>query len=178
MTTTIETPEVTRENAKPTSLEALIFERSRSGRRGYQLPDLDVPEQSLDDVLPASLRRDEIKDEVEVSEVDVIRHFTRLSKLNFSIDAGLYPLGSCTMKHNPRINEEVARTPGFAHSHPMQAEHQVQGNLELLWWLEQTLKEIFGMPRVTLQPVAGAHGELAGILMVHKARAATRASTS
>src|SRR5688500_14709780 len=170
MTTTVE-PDTTRETAKPTSLEALIFERSRSGRRGYQLPDLDVPEQSLDDVLPSALRRDEIKDEVEVSEVDVIRHFTRLSKLNFSIDAGLYPLGSCTMKHNPRINEEIARTHGFAHSHPMQAEHQVQGNLELLWWLEQTLKEIFGMPRVTLQPVAGAHGELAGILMVHKALA-------
>jgi glycine dehydrogenase subunit 2 len=171
-TTTAETnaPEVT-QATKPSALEALIFERSRSGRRGYQLPDLDVPEQSLDDVLPAALRRNEIQDEVEVSEVDVIRHFTRLSKLNLSIDAGLYPLGSCTMKHNPRINEEIARTPGFAHSHPMQAEHQVQGNLELLWWLEQTLKEIFGMPRVTLQPVAGAHGELAGILMVHKALA-------
>jgi len=169
MTTTAE-PDVTHAT-KPSALEALIFERSRSGRRGYQLPDLDVPEQSLDDVLPAALRRNEIQDEVEVSEVDVIRHFTRLSKLNLSIDAGLYPLGSCTMKHNPRINEEIARTPGFAHSHPMQAEHQVQGNLELLWWLEQTLKEIFGMPRVTLQPVAGAHGELAGILMVHKALA-------
>src|SRR5688572_25849532 len=175
MTTTpaeISIPEVTHAT-KPTSLEALIFERSRSGRRGYQLPDLDVPEQSLDDVLPASMRRDEIQDEVEVSEVDVIRHFTRLSKLNLSIDAGLYPLGSCTMKHNPRINEEIARTPGFAHSHPMQAEHQVQGNLELLWWLEQSLKEIFGLPRVTLQPVAGAHGELTGILMVHKALAKT-----
>jgi glycine dehydrogenase subunit 2 len=162
--------EVTRET-KPASLFPLIFEHSRAGRRGYQLPALDVPLKPLDDVLPASLRREEIADEVEVSEVDVIRHFTRLSKLNLSIDAGLYPLGSCTMKHNPRINEEIARTPGFAHSHPMQEEHQVQGNLELLWWLEQTLKEIFGMPRVTLQPVAGAHGELAGILMVHKALA-------
>ena len=89
--TTIETTETTRET-KPSSLEALIFERSRSGRRGYQLPTLDVPETSLDDLLPASLRREEIADEVEVSEVDVIRHFTRLSKLNFSIDAGLYPL--------------------------------------------------------------------------------------
>ena len=145
----------------------LIFEHSKKGRRGYKLPALDVPEQ--DSVLPAALLRDEIADEVEVSEVDVIRHFTRLSKLNVSIDAGLYPLGSCTMKHNPRINEEIARTPGFAQSHPLQPDHQVQGNLELLWWLEQTLKEIFGMPRVTLQPVAGAHGELTGILMVHKA---------
>jgi glycine dehydrogenase subunit 2 len=146
----------------------LIFEHSRRGRRGYKLPDLDVPVSS--DV-PDSLLRDDVAGEVEVSEVDVIRHFTRLSKLNVSIDAGLYPLGSCTMKHNPRLNEELARTPGFALSHPLQPDHQVQGNLELLWHLEQTLKEIFGMPRVTLQPVAGAHGELTGILMVHKALA-------
>ena len=151
--------------------EGLIFEHSKKGRRGYKLPALDVPEQELEAIVPAALRRDQIEEEVEVSEVDVIRHFTRLSKLNVSIDAGLYPLGSCTMKHNPRINEEIARTPGFALSHPLQPDHQVQGNLELLWWLEQTLKEIFGMPRVTLQPVAGAHGELTGILMVHKALA-------
>ena len=149
--------------------DGLIFEHSKRGRRGYRLPALDVPLQ--DDVLPPSLRRDEVAGEVEVSEVDVIRHFTRLSKLNVSIDAGLYPLGSCTMKHNPRINEEIARTPGFALSHPLQPDAQVQGNLELLWHLEQTLKEIFGLPRVTLQPVAGAHGELTGILMVHKALA-------
>src|SRR6266550_69347 len=148
--------------------EGLIFEHSKRGRRGYRLPALDVPEQEL---LPAGMMRDEIADEVEVSEVDVIRHFTRLSKLNVSIDAGLYPLGSCTMKHNPRLNEELARTAGFALSHPLQADHQVQGNLELLWHLEQTLKEIFGMPRVSLQPVAGAHGELTGILMIHKALA-------
>ena len=132
MTTTIDEPTTQRDVAQKSATEPLIFERSKKGRRGYQLPKLDVPEQSLDDILPASLRREEIKDEVEVSEVDVIRHFTRLSKLNVSIDAGLYPLGSCTMKHNPRINEEIARTPGFAWSHPLQAEHQVQGNLELL----------------------------------------------
>ncbi|HYI09476.1 MAG TPA: aminomethyl-transferring glycine dehydrogenase subunit GcvPB [Thermoanaerobaculia bacterium] len=173
MTATIEPEAAQKETAQKSSTEPLIFERSRRGRRGYQLPDLDVPEQQLDNILPAALRRSEIADEVEVSEVDVVRHFTRLSKLNVSIDAGLYPLGSCTMKHNPRINEEIARTPGFAHSHPMQPEHQVQGNLELLWHLEQTLKEIFGLPRVTLQPVAGAHGELTGILMVHKALAKT-----
>ncbi|HUR81241.1 MAG TPA: hypothetical protein VM733_10770, partial [Thermoanaerobaculia bacterium] len=160
MTTTVEEPATQREAAQKSPMQPLIFERSKKGRRGYQLPALDVPEQPLDELLAASLRREEIQDEVEVSEVDVIRHFTRLSKLNVSIDAGLYPLGSCTMKHNPRINEEIARTPGFAWSHPLQAEHQVQGNLELLWHLEQTLKEIFGMPRVTLQPVAGAHGEL------------------
>jgi glycine cleavage system P protein (glycine dehydrogenase) subunit 2 len=145
---------------------SLIFEHSKRGRRGYQLPALDVPESSD---LPSDLRRGEIEGEVEVSEVDVIRHFTRLSKLNVSIDAGLYPLGSCTMKHNPRINEEIARTPGFALSHPLQPDHQVQGNLEVLWAIEETLREILGMPRVTLQPVAGAHGELTGILMIHKA---------
>ncbi|HYS52232.1 MAG TPA: aminomethyl-transferring glycine dehydrogenase subunit GcvPB [Thermoanaerobaculia bacterium] len=149
--------------------EGLIFEHSKRGRRGYRLPALDVPEQN--DLLPGGLMRDEIANEVEVSEVDVIRHFTRLSKLNVSIDAGLYPLGSCTMKHNPRLNEEIARTPGFALSHPLQPDRQVQGNLELLWNLEQTLKEILGMPRVTLQPVAGAHGEFTGILMIHKALA-------
>ena len=158
MTTTIEKNSV-----------GLIFEHSKRGRRGYRLPALDVPEAS--DALPASLMRSEIADEVEVSEVDVIRHFTRLSKLNVSIDAGLYPLGSCTMKHNPRLNEEIARTPGFALSHPLQPDHQVQGNLALLWHIEQTLIEILGMPRVTLQPVAGAHGELTGILIVHKALA-------
>ncbi len=153
--------------------EGLIFEHSKPGRRGYRLPPLDVPETAADELLPGSLLRDEIAEECEVSEVDVIRHFTRLSKLNVSIDAGLYPLGSCTMKHNPRINEEIARTPGLALSHPLQEEHQVQGSLELLWHLEQSLKEIFGMPRVTLQPVAGAHGELTGILMIHKALAKT-----
>jgi glycine dehydrogenase subunit 2 len=151
--------------------EILIFEHSKSGRRGYRLPQLDVPESQLDQLLPEALRRDDIEGEAEVSEVDVIRHFTRLSKLNVSIDAGLYPLGSCTMKHNPRINEEIARRAGFAWTHPLQPDDQVQGSLELLWTLEQSLKEIFGMPRVTLQPVAGAHGELTGILMIHKALA-------
>ncbi|MGA7615146.1 MAG: aminomethyl-transferring glycine dehydrogenase subunit GcvPB [Thermoanaerobaculia bacterium] len=155
------------------SRESLIFEESRGGRRAYRLPDLDVPESGLESLLPKGLLRGELEGECEVSEVDVIRHFTRLSKLNVSIDAGLYPLGSCTMKHNPRINEEIARIAGFAASHPLQLEHQVQGNLELLWALEQALAEILGMPRVTLQPVAGAHGELTGILMIHKALAAT-----
>jgi glycine dehydrogenase subunit 2 len=121
--------------AIPTPSERLlIFEHSKRGRKGYRLPALDVPEAS--DALPAELMRSEIADEVEVSEVDVIRHFTRLSKLNVSIDAGLYPLGSCTMKHNPRLNEEIARTPGFALSHPLQPDHQVQGNLSLLWHIE------------------------------------------
>ena len=175
MTTTIESQETEQASVGTQGFnrEGLIFEHSKHGRRGYQLPALDVPEQNVDELLPTAIRRRDIAGEVEVSEVDVIRHFTRLSKLNVSIDAGLYPLGSCTMKHNPRINEEIARTPGIALSHPLQPDHQVQGNLELLWWLEQSLKEIFGLPRVTLQPVAGAHGELTGILMVHKALAKT-----
>ena len=151
--------------------EGLIFEHSKKGRRGYRLPEQDVPATSADELLPKEVLRAQIDDECEVSEVDVIRHFTRLSQLNVSIDAGLYPLGSCTMKHNPRINEEIARRPGFAWTHPLQPDDEVQGNLELLWHLEQSLKEIFGLPRVTLQPVAGAHGELTGILMVHKALA-------
>ncbi len=172
MSTVLE-PQEAASSAKPQgpAREGLIFEHSSPGRRGYQLPPLDVPERPLDELVPKSLRRDVIADELEVSEVEVIRHFTRLSKLNLSIDAGLYPLGSCTMKHNPRINEEIARTPGFALSHPLQPAHQVQGNLELMWQIEQAMKEIFGMPRVTLQPVAGAHGELTGILVVRKALA-------
>ena len=169
MSTILETEAATAPAAASPHRDGVLFEHSRKGRRGYQLPPLDVPEEK--DVLPASLMRSEIADELEVSEVGVIRHFTRLSKLNLSIDAGMYPLGSCTMKHNPRLNEEIARTPGFALSHPLQPDHQVQGNLELLWNLEQALKEIMGLPRVTLQPVAGAHGELTGILMVHKALA-------
>ena len=165
MTTVLE-PEVST-SATLTNREGLIFERSKRGRRGYQLPPLDVPE--VADVLPAALTRGEIDEELEVSEVGVIRHFTRLSKLNVSIDAGMYPLGSCTMKHNPRLNEEIARTPGFALSHPLQPDHQVQGNLELLWNLEKALCEILGMAAVTLQPVAGAHGELTGVLLIHRA---------
>ncbi|HEY5610503.1 MAG TPA: aminomethyl-transferring glycine dehydrogenase subunit GcvPB [Thermoanaerobaculia bacterium] len=167
MTATVENEKTA--TAQSLEREGLIFEHSKPGRRGYKLPPLDVPEATLDDLLPRALRRELIDQECEVSEVDVIRHFTRLSKLNVSIDAGLYPLGSCTMKHNPRINEEIARTPGFAWTHPMQPDDQVQGNLAILWHLEQTLKEILGMPRVTLQPVAGAHGELTGILMIHAA---------
>src|SRR4051794_25766300 len=158
------------ETAKSTSTRGgLIFEHSNRGRRGYQLPPLDVPEDP--EALPPSLTRGLIDEELEISEVGVIRHFTRLSRLNVSIDAGMYPLGSCTMKHNPRLNEEIARVPGFALSHPLQADHQVQGNLELLWEIEQSLREILGMPAVTLQPVAGAHGELTGVLLIHKALA-------
>ncbi|MFH1177544.1 MAG: aminomethyl-transferring glycine dehydrogenase subunit GcvPB [Acidobacteriota bacterium] len=151
--------------------EKLIFERSSQGRVGYQLPPLEVPAVEPASVLPAALVRGEIDGLPEVSEVDVVRHFTRLSKLNYSLDEGLYPLGSCTMKYNPRINEELARLGGLAQLHPLQPEEQVQGALAIMWELEQALAVITGMPRVTLQPAAGAHGELAGMLMIRKALA-------
>ncbi|MFN2386637.1 MAG: aminomethyl-transferring glycine dehydrogenase subunit GcvPB [Thermoanaerobaculia bacterium] len=148
--------------------EPLVFERSGEGKVGYSLPPLDVPERTA---IPSGLLRGEIAGETEVSEVEIARHFTRLSRMNFSIDEGLYPLGSCTMKHNPRINEEMARLPGFAASHPLSPEESVQGALELAWTLERVLVELTGLSRVTLQPAAGAQGELAGILMIRKALA-------
>jgi len=148
--------------------ELLVFERSGAGKVGYSLPALDVPETLA---IPDALLRSDVPGETEITEVEVARHFTRLSRLNFSIDQGLYPLGSCTMKHNPRTNEEVARLPGFAASHPLAPEEVSQGTLELAWRLEQILKELTGLPRVTLQPSAGAQGELAGILMVRAALA-------
>jgi len=148
--------------------EPLIFERSSPSRIGYQLPALEVP--AVDPgVTLRGLVREEIADLPEVSEVDVVRHFTRLSKWNYSLDEGLYPLGSCTMKYNPRINEELARLPGLAQLHPLQPDSQVQGALALMWELEQALVAVTGLARVTLQPAAGAHGELAGMLMIRKA---------
>jgi glycine dehydrogenase subunit 2 len=148
--------------------EPLVFEGSGAGKVGYSLPPLDVPETIA---IPKALVRTEIEGETEITEVEVARHFTRLSKLNFSIDEALYPLGSCTMKHNPRINEEVARLPGFAAAHPLAPEEVSQGALELAWRLEKILAELTGLTRVTLQPAAGAQGELAAILMVRAALA-------
>jgi len=147
-------------------VEPLVFERSGEGKVGYSLPPLDVPDVCA---IPEALRRADIEDETCVTEVEIARHFTRLSRLNFSIDQALYPLGSCTMKHNPRTNEEMARLPGFAAVHPLAPEEVSQGSLELAWLLERTLAELTGLPRVTLQPSAGAQGELAGILMVRRA---------
>jgi glycine dehydrogenase subunit 2 len=148
--------------------EPLVFERSGKGKVGYSLPPLDVPAVVA---IPPELRRGEIAGETEISEVEVARHFTRLSRLNFSIDQNMYPLGSCTMKHNPRTNEEMARLPGFAAGHPYAPESVSQGALELMWQLERVLIELTGLSRVTLQPSAGAQGELAGILMVRAALA-------
>ncbi len=151
--------------------EGLIFERSSAGRVGYQLPALEVPAPDPATSVPPRLLRGEIDGLPEVSEVNVVRHYTRLSRWNYSVDEGLYPLGSCTMKYNPRINEELARLPGLAQIHPLQPEDQVQGALALMWELEQALIAVTGMARVTLQPAAGAHGELTGMLMIRKALA-------
>ena len=146
--------------------EGLIFEISSPGKKGYQLPDLDVPPVDAAAALGAANVRDGIAEFPEVSEVEAIRHFTRLSTQNYGIDLGLFPLGSCTMKYNPRINEQVARTPGLAWAHPYQPESLSQGCLEVVAVLETMLAEITGMDAVTLQPAAGAHGEWTGIMLV------------
>ncbi len=149
--------------------ESLIFERSSPGKIGYQLPDLDVPAVDAAAALGAASVRAEIEGFPEVSEVEVIRHFTRLSTWNYAIDLGMYPLGSCTMKYNPRINEAVARIEGLAWAHPYQPESLSQGAMEVIGRLEAALCEITGLDAVTLQPAAGAHGELTGILLVRAA---------
>jgi glycine dehydrogenase subunit 2 len=146
--------------------EPLIFEQGSPGRVGYSLPPLDVPEKKAEALIPKRLLRDGIPGVPELSEVDVIRHYTRISQWNYCVDLGFFPLGSCTMKYNPRINEDMARLPGFAKAHPYQPEELSQGALQLMWELEQYLAEVAGMDRVTLQPSAGAHGELTGLMMI------------
>jgi glycine dehydrogenase subunit 2 len=146
----------------------VIFERGAPGRVGYSLPRSDVPDVPLDTIIPPSYRRAQPAALPEVSELDVVRHYTALSHRNYSIDEGLYPLGSCTMKYNPKINEDAARQAGFARVHPYQPEELVQGALQLLWELEHDLAEVSGMDRVTFQPAAGAHGELTSLLMISK----------
>ena len=150
----------------PSQNEPLIFERSSAGKKGYQLPPLDVPVADPNQVLGAANVRSEIPGFPEVSEVEVIRHFTRLSTWNYGIDLGLYPLGSCTMKYNPRLNEYVARIEGLATAHPYQPESLSQGVMRIQARLEEFLGEITGMDAVTLQPAAGAHGELTGLLLI------------
>ncbi|MCV9888161.1 aminomethyl-transferring glycine dehydrogenase subunit GcvPB [Metabacillus halosaccharovorans] len=146
--------------------QALIFELSKEGRIGYSLPELEVDELSLDELIPADYIRTEGALLPEVSELDIMRHYTALSKRNHGVDSGFYPLGSCTMKYNPKINENVARIAGLAHIHPLQDESTVQGAMELLFDLQEHLKEITGMDEVTLQPAAGAHGEWTGLMMI------------
>jgi len=146
--------------------EPLIFEQGNEGRKGYSLPKWDVTEAEAGNLIPSHLLREEIEGFPQLSEVDVVRHFTRLSQWNYGVDSGLYPLGSCTMKYNPRVNEEAARMKGLAHLHPFIPEPLSQGALRLMYELEGFLAEVTGMDRVTLQPAAGAQGELTGMMMI------------
>ncbi len=142
-----------------------IYERSKPGRRAFVAPALDVPERPLDDLIPARLRRPDAPRLPEVSEPEIVRHYNRLSKRNFDLDTGFYPLGSCTMKHNPKLHERVAALDGHARLHPLQDPRRAQGALELMYNLQAALAEIAGLPHVSLQPSAGSHGELAGVLL-------------
>jgi len=146
--------------------EPLLFEQGSKGRIGYSLPASDVPAMDPKTVLGQNLVREDIEGFPELSEGEVMRHFTRLSQWNYGVDTGFYPLGSCTMKYNPKINEETCRLRGFTNSHPGYPEDMVQGSLELMAGLEAMLAEIAGMDAVTLQPAAGAHGELTGLMLV------------
>ena len=146
-------------------LEPLLSDLSRPGRRGFHLPKLDVPLRKPEELIPADLIRKEPAFLPELSERDLVKHFMRLAHLNFSAETNFYPLGSCTMKYNPKVNEEIANLAGFAKVHPYAPEEQVQGILGLLVELEQLFKEILGMDAVTLQPAAGAQGELTALLM-------------
>ncbi len=147
--------------------EPLIFEKSRSGRVAASLPQCDVPYTDAATLLGADLLRTDLP-LPEVSELDVVRHFTQLSHRNYAIDLGMYPLGSCTMKYNPKVNEKTASLPGFASLHPLQPEETAQGALQVIYELQMILAEICGMDATTLQPAAGAHGELLSMMMVKK----------
>jgi glycine dehydrogenase subunit 2 len=152
-----------------------IFERSRPGRRAFTPPALDVPRD--EDALPERFRRAEAPRLPEVAEPEIVRHYNRISKRNFDLDTGFYPLGSCTMKHNPKLHERVAAMKGNARLHPAQAPKRAQGALQLMWELQRALAEIAGLPHVSLQPSAGSHGELAGVLLTrayHEARGESR----
>ncbi|MGZ4121656.1 MAG: aminomethyl-transferring glycine dehydrogenase subunit GcvPB [Tumebacillaceae bacterium] len=157
--------------------QALIFELSEPGRVAYSLPELDVPEVPVADLIPSDYIRKTPANLPEMAELDLVRHFTALSKRNHGVDDGFYPLGSCTMKYNPKRNERMARLTGFAQIHPLQPTEQVQGALELLYNLQTELAEITGMDEVSLQPAAGAHGEWTGLMMIrayHESRGEKR----
>jgi glycine dehydrogenase subunit 2 len=146
----------------------LIFEKSKDGRTGYSLPKLDVPEKPIEEMIPESLIRKEEAELPQVYETEVVRHYTNLSRLNHAVDVGFYPLGSCTMKYNPKVNEKISKFDGFAYIHPYQPEETVQGALEIMYNLQILLCEITGMDYMTLQPAAGAHGELTGMSIIKK----------
>ncbi len=146
--------------------DKLIFQLSREGRKAYALPKLDVEEVKIDELIPAEYISDEELKLPEVSEVDIIRHYTNLANKNYGVDTGFYPLGSCTMKYNPKINEDMVQLDGFKNIHPLQPEETVQGALRLMYELDKALCEISGMDKMTLQPAAGAHGELTGLALI------------
>jgi glycine dehydrogenase subunit 2 len=154
-----------------------IFEKGAPGRRAFVCPELDVPEVDAETLLPARHRRAEPPRLPECSEPEIVRHYVGISKRNYDLDSGFYPLGSCTMKHNPRLHERAAALPGHARLHPLQDPARAQGALELMWNLQSALVEISGLPYVSLQPSAGSHGELAGLLLTrayHESRGDTR----
>ncbi|MEO0248562.1 MAG: aminomethyl-transferring glycine dehydrogenase subunit GcvPB [candidate division WOR-3 bacterium] len=148
--------------------EALIFELSRPGRKGYSLKGLDVPRKGLSEIIPDKLLRKTPAPLPEVSENEIVRHYHRLSAMNYHVDRGFYPLGSCTMKYNPKINERVSRLPGFAGLHPLAPDETVQGALRLMWELAEYLRELSGMHAVHLQPSAGAQGEFTGVMIIRR----------
>ena len=148
------------------SSEKLIFEIGAPGRRAATMTAMDVPTEALESMIPTSMIRQEDAPLPEVSEIEIVRHYTHLSQRNFGVDTGFYPLGSCTMKYNPKLNEDMAVLPGFARIHPLQPENTAQGAIQLFYEREQSLAEIGGMARVTLQPSAGAHGELTGLMLI------------
>ncbi|MBX5469570.1 MAG: aminomethyl-transferring glycine dehydrogenase subunit GcvPB [Thermoleophilaceae bacterium] len=165
------------ETAQQRERARTIFEKGAPGRRAFEPPALDVPRVDPDRLLPQRFRRSEPARLPEVSEPEIVRHYVNLSKRNFDLDSGFYPLGSCTMKHNPRLHERVAGLAGHARLHPFQHPGRAQGALELMWRLERALSEISGLPHVSLQPSAGSHGELAGVLLsraYHEDRGETR----
>nr|MBF6621094.1 aminotransferase class V-fold PLP-dependent enzyme [Patulibacter sp.] len=154
-----------------------IFEKGAPGRRAFVAPESGVPDVALDEILPERLRRSTPARLPEVTEPELVRHYVRVSRRNFDLDTGFYPLGSCTMKYNPRLHERVGALPGHARMHPFQTAEHAQGALKLMHGLERQLAEVSGLPHVCLQPSAGSHGELAGVLLArayHEARGETR----
>jgi glycine dehydrogenase subunit 2 len=154
-----------------------IFEKSAKGRRAFVAPPSGVPEVALDEIIPANLQRKAPARLPQITEPEIVRHYVRISRRNFDLDSGFYPLGSCTMKYNPRLHERVAGLPGHARLHPFQTQDHAQGALELMYGLERQLAEVSGLPHVCLQPSAGSHGELAGVLLArayHESRGEKR----
>ena len=165
------------ETAQQRDRARTIYEKSKPGRRAFTPPPAGVPERPLDELIPARFLRSEPPRLPEIAEPEIVRHYNRLSKRNFDLDTGFYPLGSCTMKHNPKLHERVAALPGHARLHPLQSPRRAQGALQLMWELQGALAEIAGLPHVSLQPSAGSHGELAGLLLTkayHASRGETR----